>query len=60
MIHDAHAKAFSVAAAMPAQALEEAQTLIDPLLERGASFHEAKTALQPLIAQILAVPKESA
>ena len=44
----AEAIAFNVAAATPAPILREARRRIDLLLETGASFREAETALRPL------------
>jgi len=43
----AHARAFSVASKVPAEALRRVQGRIDLLVSTGASFREAKTALQP-------------
>lgn len=42
----AHGRAFSVAAAMPAGRLAAIRDVIDRLLETGAAFDTARTALQ--------------
>ncbi len=56
----AHRRAFSVAAAMPAALQREVQSRIDHLLETGASFDEAKRSLQPLFWPKPAAQKEPA
>lgn len=53
----AHTKAFNVGAAIPAHFLLEAQNLLGRLVEKGASFREAKKALLPLCADLPKVPK---
>lgn len=46
----AHARAFSVAAMIPAHRQQALQNRIGQLLHTGASFHEAKKVLLPLCA----------
>lgn len=55
-----HEKAFSVAASTPAHFLQAARNQIDLLLETGASFREAETALRPLCAALEKTPEVSA
>ena len=56
----AHSSAFNVAATMPGRYLQEASCLIDQLLETGASFDEAKTALQQLSERFQETPRGQA
>lgn len=56
----AHDKAFSVASAMPERFLREASSRFGLLLDTGASFREAETALQPLSEHFQEGPKELA
>ncbi len=53
------ADAFNVAARIPAGRLLAIRTEIDRLVESGASFHEARPALERLVADIQEVLRES-
>jgi hypothetical protein len=59
-LYTCHERAFSVASAMPAHFHQEVSSLIGRLLDTGASFHEAKTALQPLFSRFQEGLKERA
>ncbi len=57
-LQSAHERAFSVAAATPVQTIAEARSLIDQMVAEGASFHEARTALQHLFVKSQGMRKE--
>ena len=56
----AHDRAFSVAAAIPEQTMQEACLLIGQMVSEGVSFDEARTALQRLLAPVVEGLKEPA
>lgn len=59
-LDQAHHRAFSAVQVIPVRTLQAIRDQLDHLLETGASFGAAKTALQPLVVQQQAVPAESA
>ena len=54
--HQQHTRAFNAASSFPTESLKEARNLIDLLLETGAAFHEARTALSSLTERLRKEP----